>query len=775
MKKSIYCILISLFIIGCNRAGELWNNPNDNPEDENSTLTRSSLEQFSSDPYRLEAMQQAVNEVCESKGVASFVLKATDKYVKLKPDSLEMIKLNSAGVIVYPHRLEVKVIEGESEEEGMMIPGEFNETDWRYCVVPVDYQFNADTEYELMYDVFLRPEIQAAKSSANPQLTDELYKEVLLRSLANTGNLDSAASRRDFTVSWSPSARIVFEVGFGKSASFMRYMPAIGMKVVARSYTNTLGVAYTNKDGETGPICTTSVPVSYDVVCVNSGWQIRNGESSVIMSFTTEEQRMTPLYINAANGTVLNVFAAVTRALYAYQQEDYPLTAGLSKQYQNLVVGVCNDDFGKWCNNTYSGRFIPQLSVPLLVYASNGDGTEKSARDVMEIIFHELGHVSHNIIEEFNYIFRGHQKDGESWAGGVCYAYMASYFGDDYVSGEGSSDYTNLVECLMKNGFTLSIVQDGFSRSNNWATWQTRMVSRVNSSTVEADLVNLIFQRPNVLKFNLHRQFKFAHPIVCKNELAFITFNDGVSEDVVKIGNLRSLNAGMTEIIPTDFPRDSCKVVQMKNSGTNRVEVYSELTNRWYPLSITVRNEDIFRPLPKKIVTNQQLSVDIYDELDDKNLIVGDWQPMKFVIDNLNYCNAVFRFTTPGRYIVKALVNYNNPVSFPYTHELVVDVEDFDIDHDLFQIISPPDIFMPDVVYSAKVFPGYVISNITQINLYNNNNYGFPHFTTWNFDPASQILEFSIPRNQHELFDYTLRIFGCGPKGYTDLLVSNFR
>ena len=44
----------------------------------------------------------------------------------------------------------------------------------------------------------------------------------------------------------------------------------------------------------------------------------------------------------------------------------------------------------------------------------------------MSTMFHELGHISHNRLNDFNYSFVAHSKYGESWATGVEYAYMLS-------------------------------------------------------------------------------------------------------------------------------------------------------------------------------------------------------------------------------------------------------------------------------------------------------------------------------------------------------------
>ena len=147
----------------------------------------------------------------------------------------------------------------------------------------------------------------------------------------------------------------------------------------------------------------------------------------------------------------------------------------------------------------------------------------------MNTMFHELGHISHHKLEPLKFIVRALRKDGESWATGVEYAYMKSFFPeytDPNNRGE-KNKYTRVVECLLKNGFSMGDIQHGFHESGGWDSWQVEMRRIVTGRTDMTDdekerlceIVNIIFSHPNDAALDLRDIVEAEYESVGLNQL----------------------------------------------------------------------------------------------------------------------------------------------------------------------------------------------------------------------------------------------------------------
>lgn len=229
MRKTIYTLLVcSVLIISCSKAGEIL----DDSKQTNASSTRSG--NTASDPYRLEAMQLAFDEISKASGIEHINLKPTDKYVKFIPDSVDCQKLSDMGITIYPSRLDGQdTIESVDGDDYIIEPVVSQDGKvWRYCVVPIDYQFSTGTEYELIYNVFIQRKGSESRAATQKQIDDEIYKSVLMSSLSMTGNLPSAT----WGTEWKPSAKLTFDLEYGEND--IRQVPAVGLKVSVRSYTH---------------------------------------------------------------------------------------------------------------------------------------------------------------------------------------------------------------------------------------------------------------------------------------------------------------------------------------------------------------------------------------------------------------------------------------------------------------------------------------------------------------------------------------------------------
>lgn len=339
-------------MIACSKSDEILQEPQ-----QANISTRSG--NMASDPYRIEVMQKAINEITSAQGAEPITLKPTDKYVKFLPDSIDCQRLHDLNITIYPFRLDGQKEVVNADEDGFVHRPIVTSDGkaWRYCVVPIDYQFSQGTEYELIYNLFIQRKGHDSRA-VNNQISDDIYKNVLLSSLSMTGNLPSSTWGE---VEWKPSAKLTFDLNFKgdeDDEDDMRQVPAVGLKVSVRSCTHygnmdinqdVIGTAYTDKNGETGTICTASGPIYYDIIYIHDKWQLKNGDDS---SDTFVAQSTLPTYSpfnrNFKDGTLSNALAGVTRALHAYYYEWFQLTDGLRKHSKGFNVGCCDASHGNF-------------------------------------------------------------------------------------------------------------------------------------------------------------------------------------------------------------------------------------------------------------------------------------------------------------------------------------------------------------------------------------------------------------------------------------------
>ena len=784
MKRHIGLLLLAaLSVVSCNKEGEIFYREGEQKTEE-ATVTRAL--QNASDPFAIDAMQQALDLVAaDDPSVPRITLQPTGYYVKFNPqDSVQMATLDGLGIELFSHPLDNGIYpETEPEEVTEDTPIVYEPL---YAVVPAGFVFPEEVDYELIHGVFIQN--KRGPASDEGQLPAGVYASVLDASLRLTGNVSSA---RSTVQPFQPSARLRFEItdksGYGINNDTL---PLVGAKVLAFYYTD-VSWGVTDDNGETGPICTTNTPVRYEVHWGDDRWNVYIANKNKKRISILDGTHTGPVDVVFADGTWEGVMSGMHTALYSYFYRDYPLTRYLIKGDYTLDIATM----------TKGGRSSAAPVRPLreIYFYGKYKGASRyhTPEKAMNTMFHELGHISHHKLEPLKFIVRALRKDGESWATGVEYAYMKSFFPeytDPNNRGE-KNKYTRVVECLLKNGFSMGDIQHGFHESGGWDSWQVEMRRIVTGRTDMTDdekerlceIVNIIFSHPNDAALDLRDIVEAEYESVGLNQLVRLRLNE----------DARALSSGPNPFISIEGWEiaDSDGVSVPHQYTDNSLFVY--FTRPWrkkirltanvfggervYEKELNVGSQDIVERPADPIVGREEV-FKLRQTLTDAGVEVKKWASGDNKTELLsfpsNVPNGRFRFTEKGERTVKVTVYYPT-LRGTVEYEIKTLVRDPESD-EIFYILNPPELFAYDTTYRAMYgVVGEKITGIERIECDHCHYLFYLYFDdSWSFDRNSGVLSFSIPKHGTYL-DYCLTIFytveSSDDVREARLFVSNYR
>lgn len=764
MKRHIGLLLLAaLSVVSCNKEGEIFYREGEQKTEE-ATVTRAL--QNASDPFAIDAMQQALDLVAaDDPSVPRITLQPTGYYVKFNPqDSVQMATLDGLGIELFSHPLDNGIYpETEPEEVTEDTPIVYEPL---YAVVPAGFVFPEEVDYELIHGVFIQN--KRGPASDEGQLPAGVYASVLDASLRLTGNVSSA---RSTVQPFQPSARLRFEItdksGYGINNDTL---PLVGAKVLAFYYTD-VSWGVTDDNGETGPICTTNTPVRYEVHWGDDRWNVYIANKNKKRISILDGTHTGPVDVVFADGTWEGVMSGMHTALYSYFYRDYPLTRYLIKGDYTLDIATM----------TKGGRSSAAPVRPLreIYFYGKYKGASRyhTPEKAMNTMFHELGHISHHKLEPLKFIVRALRKDGESWATGVEYAYMKSFFPeytDPNNRGE-KNKYTRVVECLLKNGFSMGDIQHGFHESGGWDSWQVEMRRIVTGRTDMTDdekerlceIVNIIFSHPNDAALDLRDIVEAEYESVGLNQLVRLRLNE----------DARALSSGPNpfisiegwEIADSDgvsVPHqytDNSLFVYFTRPGRKKIRLTANVFGgeRVYEKELNVGSQDIVERPADPIVGREEV-FKLRQTLTDAGVEVKKWASGDNKTELLsfpsNVPNGRFRFTEKGERTVKVTVYYPT-LRGTVEYEIKTLVRDPESD-EIFYILNPPELFAYDTTYRAMYgVVGEKITGIERIECDHCHYLFYLYFDdSWSFDRNSGVLSFSIPKHGTYL-DYCLTIF----------------
>ena len=336
MRKTFLLLFASaLSFVSCNKEGEIFGDGNDQDVAE-TLLTRSAED--ASDPFAVDAMQRALDMLAaDNPEITPVQLRPTHYYVKFNPqDSVQMDKLEGCGIELFNHPLDNKIyMETEPETVTEDAPIVYEPL---YAVVPAGFAFPDGIEYEIIHGSVIQHR-SGSSPSEESQLPPELYSMVLGSSMAMTGNASAgrAAARKVVEA----SARIRYAVSGNYYALTRDTLPLVGAKVRAYYY-SFVETGTTDENGETGVMCTTDIPVSYEILWQDAMWTLYIASKNKVR--TTGLGTNDDGFVDAVlqTGTWEGVLAGAHTALYSYFYGDYPLTYGLKKPGKCIKIATMN-------------------------------------------------------------------------------------------------------------------------------------------------------------------------------------------------------------------------------------------------------------------------------------------------------------------------------------------------------------------------------------------------------------------------------------------------
>lgn len=720
--------------------------------------SRSVIGENASDPYRLESMQMALDDLAETyPELRGMHLQPTDYYVCFSPiDSVQVDTLLMRDIEVFYHPLDVMSSELEMQESKVL--DEDNEDPLKiYTVVPADFDFPEGVDYEIIYGVFIQKDNVQTRSADAMQLSSNLYQHVLSRSLQLTGNIST--TRATSNEGWNAEATILYEYEPGD------FRPLPGVRVRAQYYTNIsidTEYGYTDKEGKTGTLL--YVPssdgyVNYDILWEHQQWQIR------WFNTASEGLYITQLAVNATGPINITIdkhfgggqtlaLAGVHRGLYAYFREYYPLAEGLVKP------SGLNVEFSNQYNSNAAGSFniMHPHNNRIRLWAKYGNGEYWDAEDASSVVLHELGHASN--YEQTKFV-EPWSRRCESWAEGVSYVYMECLY-PGYIPDSWDDRYTRVVECLLHQGLTLAEIQVSFVASSSWIQWRNELKDRTD---LDDRILDLLFEFPNNYNFNISDFIKPEYKSYNKGEVAYFSLCDDVPEQYGVVD---------WEIVDGDgvILREADRMVAI---------LFDEPGYKTVKASLQIDNNYIFTDETQVYISETDIFVnegpnynydDIVCELSFKSPIeslrwdITDDSGVDVVYDN----NSVtLYYETTGMKTVHFTVDYpalsgdKAHISVDYEREIAVeelpDLNSFEL------MAAPP--YKAETLYRLRYKR---TDEQIEILTYELNHYRFRIYTPfshWSFDGDLGIAEFKIPGDVYIPIDYNVRITYMRP-GHTE-------
>ena len=189
------------------------------------------------DPFSVENMTKALGSVYPTKA-GRVVLDATDYYVRFLPvNDAQFERLESMGLQLLDHPVDYEIVrDGDYYHDPSVPDGSIT---WQYAVVPVDFPFPDDVEYEVLDECFI------ADDSPQTKALGVDWREVEREAYRLTGNggllLDDTKAEEG---SGGPSGRIsIVDSALGEEEFGVR-----GVRVSCNSFVK-FANAYTDDDG----------------------------------------------------------------------------------------------------------------------------------------------------------------------------------------------------------------------------------------------------------------------------------------------------------------------------------------------------------------------------------------------------------------------------------------------------------------------------------------------------------------------------------------------
>ena len=478
--------IITVFFISCDKQ---LNEPKTGHEESISVLGKK-LE----NPYSLENMQKALNNLqANQKGVGETIT-TSHLYVKFKPhndDDLSLLKQDTT-LILYPYPLDYEIIEGATTYHDSNVPE--GKPTFQYAAVRVKYNFPS-VDYEVLEELYI-PEEEAE----NRNLDDGFVNTLVDEALRITNNLSEEELNDPQTRSskWRPAGTIkVWDDNFNT------YIPIKHLKVKARRWFTTY-TGITNSNGYYSCNGRFRRDANYSLQFERYDFEIRDAWLSTANINGPKKKGNWNLNMN---GGKREFWATIFRATSHYY---YDNIKGLRRPPQNsfwntqLKLRAMYESNGN-ANGTHCAacRFMG-LGSAIKIYNPQND-----SKDIYATTIHEIAHASHWNMDQSNYS-SGDKIVLESWARGVereLTRQIYSSYNPDYSR----LRYTGVVHDMIDSyktrnssyywtednawvvsyksyndqvsGYTIRQIEDALYGEKYWNNWKNNIKNSYNNAT----------------------------------------------------------------------------------------------------------------------------------------------------------------------------------------------------------------------------------------------------------------------------------------------------
>ena len=392
-------------------------------EDENVMMLGKKLK----NPYSVNNMRIAYNNLTKTGGAPNIDIKATHLYLKFSPkDSTEFETLKELKTVeFYSYPLDYEILsEGVCSDPAVEDDG--IPTLW--AAVRIDQKLPANLNYEVLDYLFI-PEKSTATKSGNEYLSEDFIDQIeteALRITHNDGEIEIPTRSKN---KWYPNGRIqVYDDALN------RLMPLEGVKVRARRWFTTK-IMYTNRQGYFEAQSSFKRPANYSIVWEGDYWDIRSGIFG--QAFYKGPKMKDSWNLNIESGRTIR-YAHMHRAAYRWFHKN---TYGFSRPNYDRKIKISYRNKNKRFSGDFWRNFTCGILPDIRIFKST-EGRELKMHEIFSTTIHELGHASHasnsriygktkNIICESWASFAEDQltkEDYKEWAGRDPFSKVYIYF-----------------------------------------------------------------------------------------------------------------------------------------------------------------------------------------------------------------------------------------------------------------------------------------------------------------------------------------------------------
>ncbi len=312
-------VLCVLFVTGCVEFEE----PVISEEGmEQQSLTRSAIVS-DQNPYSLENVQEAYNDMRPSLGLPAKTITATHHYVRFfVQDSVDYAILSDSlnlELIEYPLDVELSAYEMAAYMSN-------TSNMWYYTAVSPGFVYPSDIEHEFLDYIYMQNEFPGTRAPGDdPQISDGYYDLVIEQAMQNIGIAIPPTTRAtpDY-----PSATICYEDDYDRDGDGYPdnvIIPLEGVKIRCTNFIN-VGSGTTDANGTVTGIKGWGGKfrnaVGYHIIWDNPKWNIRDGRTGQAKTHGPKQKERWVDTIKT-NEVKHSYFAAAHRALWAYFYETY--------------------------------------------------------------------------------------------------------------------------------------------------------------------------------------------------------------------------------------------------------------------------------------------------------------------------------------------------------------------------------------------------------------------------------------------------------------------